>query len=239
MLIPVVEERIEDHYESHQLDPTLRDQIEIMLRDELSSMQRRAESENRDLTIQKDRLTNERTRLLQAHYAGAVPLELLKAEQDRIARRLAAIEASLTATNVEFDKIEACLQKALDYATHSYEAYMRATPQERRLMNQAFFTRITVHDDDVQVELAEPFQTLFSEQLADMAQRSVGPSRKSCNEQPASQPSLTTVLGSQNANKPAHLGAGLKDTLLVELRGLEPLTPTLPVWCATSCAIAP
>ena len=26
---------------------------------------------------------------------------------------------------------------------------------------------------------------------------------------------------------------------LVELRGLEPLTPTLPVWCATSCAIAP
>src|ERR1044071_9581976 len=27
--------------------------------------------------------------------------------------------------------------------------------------------------------------------------------------------------------------------LNVELRGLEPLTPTLPVWCATSCATAP
>ena len=26
---------------------------------------------------------------------------------------------------------------------------------------------------------------------------------------------------------------------VVELRGLEPLTPTLPVWCATSCATAP
>src|ERR1700755_1044152 len=25
----------------------------------------------------------------------------------------------------------------------------------------------------------------------------------------------------------------------VELRGFEPLTPTLPVWCATNCAIAP
>src|SRR3954454_17412899 len=25
----------------------------------------------------------------------------------------------------------------------------------------------------------------------------------------------------------------------VELRGLEPLTPTLPVWCATRCATAP
>ena len=26
---------------------------------------------------------------------------------------------------------------------------------------------------------------------------------------------------------------------MVELRGFEPLTPTLPVWCATNCAIAP
>jgi hypothetical protein len=69
-------------------------------------------------------------------------------------------------------------------------------------MNQAFFTRITVHDDDVQVELAEPFQTLFSEQLADAAQRSVAPSRKSCNEQPVSQPSLSTVLGCRNDNEP-------------------------------------
>ena len=31
----------------------------------------------------------------------------------------------------------------------------------------------------------------------------------------------------------------LPRVFLVELRGLEPLTPTLPVWCATSCAIAP
>jgi hypothetical protein len=34
-------------------------------------------------------------------------------------------------------------------------------------------------------------------------------------------------------------GTGSSKTSLVELRGLEPLTPTLPVWCATSCAIAP
>src|SRR3954464_13213902 len=35
--------------------------------------------------------------------------------------------------------------------------------------------------------------------------------------------------------------SGSEDGLVrgVELRGLEPLTPTLPVWCATSCATAP
>ena len=35
------------------------------------------------------------------------------------------------------------------------------------------------------------------------------------------------------------LGGGLSKDTMVELRGLEPLTPTLPVWCATSCATAP
>ena len=32
---------------------------------------------------------------------------------------------------------------------------------------------------------------------------------------------------------------GSSEKYWVELRGLEPLTPTLPVWCATSCATAP
>jgi hypothetical protein len=33
--------------------------------------------------------------------------------------------------------------------------------------------------------------------------------------------------------------AAQRPSFRVELRGLEPLTPTLPVWCATSCATAP
>ena len=35
------------------------------------------------------------------------------------------------------------------------------------------------------------------------------------------------------------LRMALGQQIRVELRGLEPLTPTLPVWCATSCATAP
>ena len=35
------------------------------------------------------------------------------------------------------------------------------------------------------------------------------------------------------------LQVALGQQIRVELRGLEPLTPTLPVWCATSCATAP
>lgn len=40
---------------------------------------------------------------------------------------------------------------------------------------------------------------------------------------------LTTALAGQSASKPS----------MVELTGLEPVTPALPVRCATSCATAP
>lgn len=237
MLISLVEQRIEEHYQDHQLDPELRDEIEATLLDELSSLRQATDIENRSLTTQKERLTKERARLLQAHYAGAVPLDLLKSEQDRIARHLADIDERLLVIDVEFNKIETCLREALDYATHSYKAYMRAGAQERRLLNQAFFSRITVHDDDIEVELSEPFRTLFSEELAMAAY--VAASQGPALQQPDGPPSLTSVLRRGN-DKPAHrVDAGLKETTLVELRGLEPLTPTLPVWCATSCAIAP
>ena len=222
MLISLVEEQIEELYHGQQLDPKLRDQIEAILRDELSSFRRGAEIESRRLTTQKERLTNERARLLQAHYAGAVPLDLLKTEQDRISHQLTDTESRLTATNVEFDKIEMCLNKALDYAVNCGNAYLYAGPQERRLLNQAFFTRIEVYEDDVQVELAEPFETLLSEELADAARHHAAASRQSRPEQPDKAPSLTEILRRGNG-KPAHTGAGLKETTLVELRGLEPL----------------
>lgn len=34
-------------------------------------------------------------------------------------------------------------------------------------------------------------------------------------------------------------GLGSSLVHVVELTGLEPVTPTLPVWCATICATAP
>ncbi len=50
-----------------------------------------------------------------------------------------------------------------------------------------------------------------------------------------------TVTATKTATTPQKmiLQVALGPMKWVELRGLEPLTPTLPVWCATSCATAP
>jgi hypothetical protein len=200
MLISKVEEKVEEEYRGQQLDPELRDQIEAMLSEELSSLRRSAETENRRLRTQKERLTNERARLLQAHYADAIPVDLLKTEQNRISRQLAKIEARLAATNVEFEKIETCLRKALDYAVNCGDTYLRSRPQERRLMNQAFFKRIKLHDEEVQSELSEPFRTLLSDEVADDARRRADTHHL---EEPDQTPSPTNVLEKNNARAAA------------------------------------
>jgi hypothetical protein len=87
------------------------------------------------------------------------------------------------------------------------------------LLNQAFFDRIVVYEDDVQAELGKPFKTLLSEELAEAAQQNLATNCSRSQRENAL--SLTEVLRSGN-DKPAHFGAGLKETTLVELRGFEP-----------------
>ena len=216
VLISVVEELVEDAYRTIQLDPEARCQIEARLRAEIASTRAGIDAEVWDFTTQKERLLTERTRLLQAHYAGAVPLDLLKSEQDRIARQLGAIEERLSAANVAIDDVEANLQRALDYATNCYRGYLAAGPHVRRLFNQAFFEKIYVEDDDVRVALHEPFKT-----LTDPATPSYVREEATASYKP-DVPPLTEVLSKNN--KPSSWDEGLNETILVPPAGFEPAT---------------
>ena len=54
-----------------------------------------SEDERKLLTAQRDKLEAERLKLVQAHYADAIPLDLLKSEQDRIRASLDQITTRL------------------------------------------------------------------------------------------------------------------------------------------------
>lgn len=229
VLITLVEERIEQHYESVRLDPKLADQIEAVVSDDLQSFRATADADNRELTVQKDRLTSERLRLLQAHYAGAVPLDLLKTEQDRIARQLAGIEDRLSATTIQFDRFEKCLKQAINYAVNCDRGYAAAGHYQRRLFNQALFTHVFVEDEVVRTELAEPFKTLMSAEVAEAAKQHA----ELAADQRVSEgtPTLSEILG-PDTQKPAPRGAGLKQTTLVPSAGFEPATYPLGEGCS-------
>ena len=108
------------------------------------------------------RLLDERAKLLEAHYAGAIPLDLLKTEQNRIGSELDTIEQRLSATELKYDAVETNLKKALDLVANLHGAYLAANHRTRRLMNQAIFERFLINDDEeVTGTLASPFDLLI------------------------------------------------------------------------------
>jgi hypothetical protein len=67
MLISIVEELVEDYYEQVQLAPEFQDKIREPLTEDLRTGRDHAAAEERELTIRRQRLINERAKLLQAH----------------------------------------------------------------------------------------------------------------------------------------------------------------------------
>lgn len=75
-----MEDRVVEEYARIQLSEDLGLSLEASLTGELASMRVEAEAERRKLTKRQRRLLDERSKLLQAHYADAIPLDLLKNE---------------------------------------------------------------------------------------------------------------------------------------------------------------
>jgi site-specific DNA recombinase len=145
--IDQAEEAIAAHYATVQLPEAEVAALRAFLNGELSKL--RTDSE-RERTAQEHRLRkliDERKMLLDAHYAEAVPLDLLKSEQDRIATAVAASEGRLAEIDADFKTAETNLHRALTRAGDCEGAYREAPNRLRRQFNLAFFKRLLIGDD--------------------------------------------------------------------------------------------
>jgi site-specific DNA recombinase len=240
VLIYEVEQKLEDHYLQIQLEQSFRNSVEKMIREEFQKTKAQNEGELQILKREREKLERQREKLMEAHYAGAIPVDLLGQEQERIGRALGQITSTLSATQTKFETVENNLQQALDLTVDCGVAYKNAPEHIKRMFNQAFFEKVLVvgvveNPGDVRVEakLRPPFDVLLGSKLksfeaevreAQMTKKSSGKTAKGVIQKADS-----AFFWSNSFNK----------TLLVELRGFEPLTPCMPCRCATSCATAP
>ena len=221
VLIYEVEKKLEEHYQRIQLDSNFRENVEAMIRDEFRSTREHVEAEQGDLKREQEKLERERQKLLEAHYAGAVPIDLLGREQERISRALNKIATQLAATSLEFEAVERNLQLALDLTVDCGAAYRDAPEHIKRMFNQAFFAKVLVIQDDestgevrLEAELREPFDTLLGSDLK-AAEAAL---------QRAHKP-RTAVKGSlRGAARGLHQVNSFSNRLLVGAEGLEPPT---------------
>ena len=117
------------------------------------------------LTTNRDRLEQEQDRLMQAHYAGAVPLSVLKREQDRILAGLDTTNRRIDAHHGDYADARAHLDDALNLLANCADVYARCDNANRRLCNQAF-TKIYIDEDDqLRVENNRPFEMLLDPQI--------------------------------------------------------------------------
>ncbi len=228
LLIEHVEELIADYYQRIQITPAMRQALAGMLHHEFDRLMSAEANELENLTANRNRLESEQTKLVQAHYADAIPLTVLKREQDRVLAELDQVNRRIDAHHGEYADARVHLDDALDLLANCADIYARCDDANRRLCNQAFFTRIYLEDDDgeqLRVEHARPFDMLLDPGVqADAAGWAGG-----------------GTLTAHEAQTPPNDGSGESLNLVrrVELRGLEPLTPCMPCRCATSCATAP
>ncbi|MCH6471233.1 recombinase family protein [Sinomonas terrae] len=162
ILIEDVEHLIEDYYQRVQITAARREALAGMLHHEFDRLMSAEADELAQLTTNRDRLEHEQDRLMQAHYADAIPLAVLKREQDRIAGELGLVNRRLEAHHGEYSEARAHLDDALNLLEHCADIYSRCDDTNRRLCNQAFFTKIYLEEDDkLRVDSAGPFEMLL------------------------------------------------------------------------------
>ena len=183
VLIDVVEKEIEKIYDSYQLPTKVRILIETYLQKVIADEKRKYESELDGLKGQKAALENKRKKLLEAHYSDAIPLDLMKTEQQKIAKELAAIDREIDLHNITFEQISANLDMVLDIVENCGEAYRNASDTVKKLMNQAIFEKFYISngpEDEFGVKLTfkAPYDQILDPIKEDLSQINTALKRK-------------------------------------------------------------
>ncbi|MGH2600637.1 MAG: hypothetical protein ACRDQW_02670 [Haloechinothrix sp.] len=158
-----IENGIARFYARFQISEEKVKQIRATVVGELAAQQAEAEAGVKRATRRKARLEDERHKLLQAHYAGAIPQDLLAEEMKRLTRGLTEAEAEISSARTTTRELENTLSQALQAAGHCQAAYQEARPHIRRQINQGFFTKLFIDEDGSveRYELTEPFAVLL------------------------------------------------------------------------------
>ena len=150
VLIDEVDIAIADLYRHIHITPEDRRAIEKYLRLELDHIYARQHTHTQQLTTQARKLKTQQAKLLEAHYADAIPLNLLKTEQARLTRELDHITRELATLTADRERVEQHLTEALALLEHCHHLYTHpdTPPSLKKLLNTIFFTEILINPGD-------------------------------------------------------------------------------------------
>ncbi|WP_433683347.1 recombinase family protein [Nocardia sp. CA-119907] len=215
----VVEQAIVDHYASLQLPADFVTEAQTLLDGILADETASTREVHAGLKRRLKELDAQEERLVDLAVDDAMPKTKIKERLRRIRTDRAGIEEQLSATTAELAVGAEVLKQALTLITNPRSLYETSVDDVRRHLNEAFYEKMYLDVDGVRSdELRQPFADLHevanARQICHQGTRQAQGHRSGRNVK--SGPTLPSALKVTGSSK----------TALVELRGLEPLTPT-------------
>ncbi len=120
-------------------------------------------SEREALARRRDRLEAERHKLMDAYYANAIDVTMLRHEQERISAELRTIASRLANLDSSLEDWQEVMTLALRFSTNCGRAYRRAGDRSRKRFNLVVMEAVLVRDGHVvDASYKAPFDVLFS-----------------------------------------------------------------------------
>ncbi|TMC48147.1 MAG: recombinase family protein [Chloroflexi bacterium] len=162
--VPVtnLEQQVEALYARIQLRPEMAERLRGWLEVELISREERNVAEREFQAKRLEKLNAQRRKLLDAYYAAAIDVAMLREEQDRLRRETADVEERLREVDATLAQWQEILGIALRFAESCGAAYRVAKERTRALYNRAVFERLIVRNGRVaEPHYAAPFDLVF------------------------------------------------------------------------------
>jgi site-specific DNA recombinase len=177
-----VEEAVEAHYATIRFSPAFITMMETGLAATLEEQQSAGIQLRQQLTKQLRELDTKETNLIDLAADGTLPQAKIRERLHEITRQRERLQSRLTDTNEELVITAEVIRLCLELLENPEEIYRRCDDQQRRMLNQALFETLYIHEEvdgelRVTSQLKEPFAVLHEvqEQLALAVQAEASP----------------------------------------------------------------
>ncbi len=173
------------------------------------------------------KLDRQESNLVDLAADGALPNAKIRERLRGIADDRTKLEDQLEGCDDQLEVGAALIDAALRLLEDPETLYRESGPNFRRTLNQTIFEKLYIDDGEVTgAIIREPFGALKAVEIAFATDPNLGRRRRRPIDA-ATAPTADLLVA-------ALAGKGSSKTLMVELRGLEPLTPSMPWKCSTA-----
>ena len=228
---PAVEQAVIDHWHSERLTEDEASTVRTSLMLDLHEMANTQRERTSQLDRRIQRIQRERAQWAIKVIEGLVPDDIARTKQTELAEQLARAQGERGQQDLTAADHEDLIRRATVLLPDCGVAYRAASDRERRDYNQAWFSAVYVAEIDGRSTVTRADRTDFFEALMTATVHPMPRAVDTNDSEPMG---------------PGHLRArvisrvrGSNVACLVELRGFEPLTPSMRTRCATRLRHSP